>query len=194
MDIDLNELRRRRDEINMLSAQAKWDPPDENGCTITYLRVRPGTLGNGLSECGTKTRGLAHGSHQASPVWRSPNGGGGPRQRVGGGSYVVAPLSRCATAPPSLAGQGSLFSLIYATREVSCFRDTSLVFTHYSPFLFTGSSPGNRPRSEWGSPAPGPCAPCFLRSRRRPHRWSSWKHCRWPCRRTARSARWPGHG
>ena len=50
MDIDMNELRRRRDEINMLSAQAKWAPTDENGCTITYLRVRPGTLGNGLSE------------------------------------------------------------------------------------------------------------------------------------------------
>ena len=50
MDIDMNELRRRRDEINMLSAQAKWDPPDETGCKITYLRVRPGTLGNGLSE------------------------------------------------------------------------------------------------------------------------------------------------
>ena len=50
MDFDMNELRRRKDEINMHSAQAKWNPPDETGCTITYLRVHPGTLGNGLSE------------------------------------------------------------------------------------------------------------------------------------------------
>lgn len=50
MDIDMNELRRYRDEINLRTKQAVWAPPDEDGCVITYLRIRPGSLGFGLCE------------------------------------------------------------------------------------------------------------------------------------------------
>lgn len=50
MGIDMNELRRCRDEINLRTKQAVWAPPDEDGCTVTYLRMKPGSLGYGFSE------------------------------------------------------------------------------------------------------------------------------------------------
>ena len=50
MDIDMNALRRYRDKVNLLRKQARWAPPDETGCTVTYLRVRPGSLGYGFCE------------------------------------------------------------------------------------------------------------------------------------------------
>ena len=41
----MNELRRYRDEINLRRKQAIWDPPSEEDCAITYMRVPPATLG-----------------------------------------------------------------------------------------------------------------------------------------------------
>ena len=39
MDIDLDELRFHRDRINAVTNRMSWNPPDETGCEITYLRV-----------------------------------------------------------------------------------------------------------------------------------------------------------
>ncbi len=50
MGIDMNELRRYRDEINQRKKQAVWAPPNEDECVITYMRMPPGSLGFGLCE------------------------------------------------------------------------------------------------------------------------------------------------
>lgn len=48
MHIDMNELRRYRDEIDLRRKQAVWAPPDEAECEITYMRVPPASLGGGF--------------------------------------------------------------------------------------------------------------------------------------------------
>ena len=50
MDIEMNELRRYRDEINLRRKQAIWTPPNEDECVITYMRMPPGSLGFGFCE------------------------------------------------------------------------------------------------------------------------------------------------
>ena len=50
MDIDLNDLRSRCDHINAVTNRMVWNPPDETGCDITYLRVLPSSLMDGHQE------------------------------------------------------------------------------------------------------------------------------------------------
>ena len=59
---------------------------------------------------------------------------------------------------------------------------------------FIAASRGTRPPSVRGCSVPAPCAACFRRSHRPPHRWFSWIPSRWPCRHAARSWRRPRPG
>ena len=50
MDINMDELRSRRDHINAVTSRMVWNPPDETGCDITYLRVPQSSLMEGHQE------------------------------------------------------------------------------------------------------------------------------------------------
>ena len=44
MDINMDELRSRRDHINAVTSRMVWNPPDETGCDIT-CHGGPGAFG-----------------------------------------------------------------------------------------------------------------------------------------------------
>ena len=46
----MDELRSRRDHINAVTNRMLWNPPDETGCDITYLRVPQSSLMEGHQE------------------------------------------------------------------------------------------------------------------------------------------------
>ena len=114
------------------------------------------------------------------PCLAQPNGGGGRAKRGRRGFMRCRPLSRYATAPPSLAGQGSLFQPHLRQKEVSCFRDTSFVVIRciflngyaflYSPSFFTfppriSDPSGRRTGSSSQRSSSEPRAPCGSRRR-----------------------------
>lgn len=50
MHIDMDEFRSHRDRINAITANTPFAPPDEDGCSVTYLRVPQVSLEEGLLE------------------------------------------------------------------------------------------------------------------------------------------------
>lgn len=50
MHINMDELRALRDRINAITAKTPFDPPCEDGCVVTYLRIPQVSLEEGLQE------------------------------------------------------------------------------------------------------------------------------------------------